>query len=111
MKERTWKAERDLDVMRQERDKMRHSIKERDSRQDTYLSGWMKNLKPISSAIWGEASKVLGPLVRNPAGSSFLNGDLCSHVSQIILFWSDVGVERTVRFGDANPNFLQSFLR
>lgn len=66
MKERTWKAERDLEVMRQERDKMRLALKEKDSakHQDTYLSGWMKNLKPISNVIWGE-QKVYGPLVKN----------------------------------------------
>lgn len=65
MKERMWKAERDLEVLRQERDKMRAAMKQKDDRQnDTYLSGWMKNLKPISSAIWGE-QRVMGPLVSN----------------------------------------------
>lgn len=68
LKERMWKAERDMEVMRQERDKMRVTVKEKDDRQDTYLSGWMKTLKiPISAAIWGE-QKICGPLVRDING-------------------------------------------
>jgi hypothetical protein len=70
MKERVWKAERDLEVMRQERDKMRAMTKQKEERHnETYLSGWMKNLKPISTAIWGD-QRVYGPLVKNINGIS-----------------------------------------
>lgn len=68
MKERVWKAERDLEVMRQERDKLRAMMKQKEERKnDTYLSGWMKNLKPISTAIWGD-QRLFGPLVKNIDG-------------------------------------------
>jgi hypothetical protein len=65
MKERVWKAERDLAVMKQERDRMRETTKKKEERQnETYLGGFMKNLKPISNAIWGD-QPVYGPLVKN----------------------------------------------
>lgn len=68
MKERVWRTERDLDVMRQEKDKIRAMMKEKEDKQnDTYLSGWMKNLKPISNVIWGD-QRVYGPLVKNLTG-------------------------------------------
>lgn len=70
MKERVWKAERDLEVMKHEKEKLRAFMKEKEDRQnDTYLSGWMKNFKPISNAIWGD-QRVYGPLVKNLNGTS-----------------------------------------
>jgi len=70
-KERGWKAERDLELVRQERDKMRieardKGIAESNRHSGGYLSGWKKTMKTINplSVIWGD-TKILGPLVRN----------------------------------------------
>jgi len=71
MKERIWRTERDLEVMRQEKEKLRIQIKKEDRQNDTYLSGWMKNLKPISNVIWGD-QRISGPLIKNLADFAIL---------------------------------------
>jgi hypothetical protein len=63
-----------LELVRQERDKMRaeardKGLAESNRQSGGYLSGWKKTMKTMNplSVIWGE-TKTLGPLVRNFTG-------------------------------------------